>query len=214
MTATDKYLTSFYFTITTITTVGYGDFSASTFAEKIVCCIIMFIGVMAFSFASGSLANYIQQQDQHSAIFEEKMVVLERLYKEHDFPLLLFSKIKKNLKFNYTQDLRSVNKFVEELPGNLKSELSVYIYEKVYRSIDFLNGRPGPFISWICPMLKMFVATQKEYIYYEGDEINKVFFIKAGHCHYVLPKYSNAQYIELATGSHFGIVDIIASCFE
>ncbi len=55
----DLYLTSFYFTITTITTVGYGDYSAHTFLEKIVCIFIMFIGVMAFSFASGSLTNYI-----------------------------------------------------------------------------------------------------------------------------------------------------------
>jgi hypothetical protein len=29
----DLYLTSFYFTITTITTVGYGDHSASTAGE-------------------------------------------------------------------------------------------------------------------------------------------------------------------------------------
>ena len=59
MSASDKYLTSFYFTITTITTVGYGDISASTFTEKIVCIVMMFVGVMAFSFASGSLTNYI-----------------------------------------------------------------------------------------------------------------------------------------------------------
>lgn len=123
------------------------------------------------------------------------MVVLEKLYKEHDFPLPLFSKIKKNLKFNYTQDLRSVNKFVEDLPHNLKTELSVYIYEKVYRQVDFLKGKSKAFISWICPMLKMFVATPKEYIYYEGDEITKIYFIKNGHCFYVLPKYQNSKYI-------------------
>ena len=57
------YLTSFYFTITTMTTVGYGDWSASTFSEMVAAIVIMFIGVIAFSFASGSLTNYIQQQD-------------------------------------------------------------------------------------------------------------------------------------------------------
>lgn len=61
MDASNQYLTAFYFTITTITTVGYGDFSPGTFIEKIVGIMIMFVGVMAFSFASGSLANYIQQ---------------------------------------------------------------------------------------------------------------------------------------------------------
>lgn len=60
VTRSDLYLTSFYFTITTITTVGYGDFSAKTFLEKIICIFIMVTGVIAFSFASGSLTNFIQ----------------------------------------------------------------------------------------------------------------------------------------------------------
>ena len=62
------YMTSFYFTITTITTVGYGDMSAATFTEQIICCVMMFSGVIAFSFASGALTNFIQQQEEVNII--------------------------------------------------------------------------------------------------------------------------------------------------
>ena len=55
----ELYMTSFYYTITTMTTVGYGDISAQTFTERVAACIIMFIGVMVFSYASGSLTNAI-----------------------------------------------------------------------------------------------------------------------------------------------------------
>ena len=55
------YMTAVYFTVTTITTVGYGDMSASTFLEQIFCVIIMIIGVIAFSMASGALTNYISK---------------------------------------------------------------------------------------------------------------------------------------------------------
>ena len=102
MDASNQYMTAFYFTITTITTVGYGDLSPGTFIEKIFGVIIMFLGVMAFSFASGSLTNYIQQQDSVSAIYEEKITILDNLFAEHEFPIELFSKIKKSIKFNYT----------------------------------------------------------------------------------------------------------------
>jgi voltage-gated potassium channel Kch len=54
-------MTAVYFTVTTITTVGYGDMSASTFLEQIFCVIIMIIGVIAFSMASGALTNYISK---------------------------------------------------------------------------------------------------------------------------------------------------------
>ena len=58
-TSGQKYLTSFYFTITTITTVGYGDISATNAIEQVFCIAVMFIGVISFSFASGSLASIL-----------------------------------------------------------------------------------------------------------------------------------------------------------
>lgn len=61
--AYEQYLTSFYFTITTITTVGYGDITISTWQEKIFCTVIMVTGVINFSFASGSLASILQSID-------------------------------------------------------------------------------------------------------------------------------------------------------
>ena len=53
------YLTSFYFTIETITTVGYGDYGPKTSMEKLFCIGTMIIGVIAFSFASGSLSSIL-----------------------------------------------------------------------------------------------------------------------------------------------------------
>ena len=55
----ELYITAIYFTVTTITTVGYGDISGAQSSEKIFCILIMVIGVIAFSFASGSLASII-----------------------------------------------------------------------------------------------------------------------------------------------------------
>ena len=60
LTHSEQYLTSFYFTVQTITTVGYGDMSISSNLEKIYCVMIMLVGVMTFSFFSGSLASIIQ----------------------------------------------------------------------------------------------------------------------------------------------------------
>ena len=46
-----------------MTTVGYGDMSANTFLEKIICMFIMVIGVIAFAMASGTLTNYISREE-------------------------------------------------------------------------------------------------------------------------------------------------------
>jgi len=59
----DYYTLSFYWTITTITTVGYGDISATTTAERWFCGLTMVIGVISFSFANGSLGLIITQMN-------------------------------------------------------------------------------------------------------------------------------------------------------
>jgi hypothetical protein len=57
------YLTSFYFAVTTITTVGYGDISGNSTPERLICLALHLIGVLSYSFASGSLTTIIQNYD-------------------------------------------------------------------------------------------------------------------------------------------------------
>ena len=75
----ELYWTSFYWTITTITTVGYGDISGGNNAERAFCSFVMLVGVFAFSFANGSLASIMSNYDQTNAVYQEKMNVLDKI---------------------------------------------------------------------------------------------------------------------------------------
>ena len=60
----ELYITSYYFTIETVTTVGYGDYEIKTPIEKLFTIVTMLIGVIIFTFASGSLASILQSADK------------------------------------------------------------------------------------------------------------------------------------------------------
>ena len=64
------YVAAIYYTVTTITTVGYGDHSAVNTAERILATIIMIIGVIAFSYATGALSSLIFDTDQRKALYK------------------------------------------------------------------------------------------------------------------------------------------------
>jgi hypothetical protein len=55
----ELYVTSFYFSVTTIVTVGYGDITAISTGEKLMAIVLMITGVIAFSFATGALSSII-----------------------------------------------------------------------------------------------------------------------------------------------------------
>jgi hypothetical protein len=73
----ELYSTSFYFTVTTILTIGYGDIHAINVTEKWVSVAMMIIGVISFSFATGALSSIIQKHDHQEAKLKEKLSVLD-----------------------------------------------------------------------------------------------------------------------------------------
>ena len=53
--------------IITLTTVGYGDISGTITTERVICIFITIIGVIGFSFATGSLSSILQNYDHANA---------------------------------------------------------------------------------------------------------------------------------------------------
>ena len=51
----ELFIDSFYFILTTITTVGYGDLSGGTTPEYVFSMIAEFVGLSFFSFLMGSI---------------------------------------------------------------------------------------------------------------------------------------------------------------
>lgn len=72
----DLYITSFYFTVTTILTVGYGDIVAFNLTEKIFCVFLMLIGVIYFSYSTGTLSSIIANYDSEEAKAKEKIMLI------------------------------------------------------------------------------------------------------------------------------------------
>lgn len=53
------YVMSFYWVITTLTTVGYGDFKGYTPIEYIIQMIVEFLGIAVFSYLMGSINSMV-----------------------------------------------------------------------------------------------------------------------------------------------------------
>ena len=209
------YLQSFYWTVTTITTVGYGDVSISTNLEKIFCIILMTMGVVGFGLLSGALTNILQNYDVQNAQFQEKVAILNRLYREYYLPLSLYLRLKQSIRYNYSKNQDDVNGFLEELPRNLAIELSLFVHEQTYKKIYFLKRNASEsFLAWVCPLLKPSIFMDQEYIYLNGDEINCCFFMKQGECGFVLACNGNLKYIDITQGNYFGIIDILGSMLQ
>lgn len=78
-TAVQIYMISLYFVSTTVTTVGYGDINPVNDIERIFCTIMLYIGVIAFSYSTGSLSSIITNYDNSQLGMKMKLETLEKI---------------------------------------------------------------------------------------------------------------------------------------
>lgn len=107
----------------------------------------------------------------------------------------LYAEIKKNIKSNYLKDMRAISDFVADLPMNFRQELSVHIYNEYTQQVSFLRGKKESFNGFICPNFQTLVTAPEEYIFYEGEDIRDIYFMKKGKAYMILPQYNCQPFI-------------------
>ena len=61
----DRYIRAFYWTMTTLTTTGYGDMTPQTNVARIFSTIVMVTGFSSFSFIAANIASMILSKNRH-----------------------------------------------------------------------------------------------------------------------------------------------------
>ena len=89
----ELYVVAVYFTMQTLTTVGYGDISISSSQERFIVIILQFLGIIFFSFASGSLTNIIVNYDSSSTANKHETMILNKILKDYHIPIDLYIQI-------------------------------------------------------------------------------------------------------------------------
>lgn len=107
------YVVSFYWTITTITTVGYGDITANNMAERFFCSAVMLLGVISFSFANGSLSSILTSYDQQKIEYQGRIEALDKLQLKHGLPQYIYKQIKQSIGYEFRNSIEDERKFVD-----------------------------------------------------------------------------------------------------
>lgn len=81
-----QYLNAFYWAFQTTTTVGYGDFSISTYNEYVIAIIWMLFGTNAFTFVVSTVSSIISDLERESTSLHSKISALRKYADNHKLP--------------------------------------------------------------------------------------------------------------------------------
>ncbi len=207
----ENYLRAIYWTMTTITTIGYGDITPKTNPQIVFTIMIQITGAGMYGFIIGNIANLIANIDIAKAQYRETMEKINTFMKYRNIPLPLQSKI--NNYYNYLWESRrgyDESLVLGQLPAALKTEVSLFLNKEIIQKVPLFKGANTGFIKQIILNLKPMVFTPGDYIVNKGDIGTEMFFISKGFVE-VVSEDGKIVYATLTDGQFFGEIALLLS---
>jgi len=206
----DLYTNAMYWATQTIVTVGFGDVTINTNAERLMALILMYIGSAVYSFMISNLGAVVEEADTFETTLKAKINSFKTLAKETNLPEELVQKVKKFIESNHKHNPRTSmhdQSFINELPFTLKAQLMFNINAKVVESVPFLKDKDVDFILKMAPSLKPIELLPKEILFRENEYPEDVFFLTSGIIH--LKGKTGVPLYVVSEGEMFGDIEVL-----
>lgn len=141
------YITSIYWVVTTLTTVGYGDIYGTTEAEYIFTMVVEFIGILVFSIIMSTVNSFLSAQGDIDIIEAKSdevdvwLVKLDNSRMSKSLPKILYDKVKDYIKESLTHDHKKLIEgydFLSQLKPRLRYELIKELFSPMIRDFDHI----------------------------------------------------------------------------
>ncbi|NXJ11788.1 KCNH4 protein, partial [Odontophorus gujanensis] len=174
------YIASLYFTLSSLTSVGFGNVCANTDAEKIFSICTMLIGALMHAVVFGNVTAIIQRMYSRRSLYHTRMKDLKDFIRVHRLPQQL-----KQRMLEYFQTTWSVNNGIDanellrDFPDELRADVAMHLNKDILQLPIFETASRGCLRSLSLHIKTSFCAPG-EYLLRQGDALQANYFVCSG----------------------------------
>ena len=205
------YLEAFYWTVTTLTTIGYGDITPEEPIQFAYVIVVMLMGAAIYGFIIGNIANIIANIDVAKSQFRERIETIDTFLKYRNIPQDLQKRI-----LDYYQYLWESRRGYEEasllkdLPTSLQTQVSFFLNRDIIEKVPIFKNAARELIRDIVLNLKPVIYTPGDAIVSYGEIGFEMYFISRGEVE-VTNEAGTVTYATLTSGQFFGEIALLLS---
>jgi voltage-gated potassium channel len=208
-----RYLQAFYWTVTTLATIGYGDITPNREnpIQLIFTIFTELIGVGTYGFIIGNISTLIANIDVAKTQYREKMEKINTFLKYRNIPGPLQKRISDY--YDYLWESRrgyDESMVLEDLPTSLKTQVSLFLNKDIIEKVPIFKGASTAFIKEIIMNMIPVVYTPGDYIVVKGEIGDEMYFINTGSVD-VVSEDEQVVYATLSAGQFFGEIALLLS---
>ncbi|XP_033342344.2 potassium voltage-gated channel protein ether a go-go isoform X6 [Megalopta genalis] len=175
------YVTALYFTMTCMTSVGFGNVAAETDNEKIFTICMMIIAALLYATIFGHVTTIIQQMTSATAKYHDMLNNVREFMKLHEVPKALSERVMDYVVSTWamTKGL-DTDKVLNYCPKDMKADICVHLNRKVFNEHPAFRLASDGCLRALAMHFTMSHSAPGDLLYHTGESIDSLCFIITG----------------------------------
>jgi voltage-gated potassium channel len=203
LTAGHTYIRALYWSVTTVSTTGFGDITPKTEPQMIYTMLAMILGAGLYATVVANVASLISRSDSARAAFDSKIERLNTLMKYKNMPDSLQKQILGYHEYLWQTGLgHDHDDLLGDLSPGLRRSVGLFLNRHILEQIPMLRGAETAVLHRLISGLSSVVYTPGDTIIHHGEPGDTMYLINRGEVEVVDPKQGVVA--TLGEGEYFG----------
>ncbi|CAH8639471.1 unnamed protein product [Heterobilharzia americana] len=178
---TMTYVTSLYFTLSLITSIGFGNVSATTFGEKLVAAVFMLIGAFGYATIFGNVTTIFQGMYATRSRYHDMMASVKDFIKTHSVPKDLAERV-----IDYVTSTWAITKGIDTAkvlnycPKDMKADLCIHLNRMVFNEHPAFRLASDGCLRALAVNFNTIHTAPGDLIFHQGESIDQLCFVVSG----------------------------------
>lgn len=172
-----RYITSLYFAIVTMATVGYGEIHAVNVREMIFVMVYVSFDMILGAYLLGNMTALIVKGSKTEK-FRDRMTDLIKYMNRNNLGKGISNEIKRHLRLQYDRSYTEAS-VLQEIPASIRTKISQKLYEPYIKEVSLFKGCSLGFIKQIAIRVHEEFFLPGEVIIEQGQVADQLYVV----CH-------------------------------
>ncbi|KAL6221747.1 hypothetical protein ACLB2K_005142 [Fragaria x ananassa] len=207
-----RYVTSVYWSITTLTTVGYGDLHPVNTREMIFDIFYMLFNLGLTSYLIGNMTNLVVHGTSRTRKFRDTIQAASSFAQRNQLPVRLQDQMLAHLCLKFRTDAEGLQQqeTLDSLPKAIRSSISHYLFYSLVDKVYLFRGVSNDLLFQLVSEMKAEYFPPKEDIILQNEAPTDFYILVTGAAEIVVLKNGVEQVIgEAKKGDLIGEIGVL-----
>ncbi|XP_059374943.1 potassium voltage-gated channel subfamily H member 1-like isoform X2 [Carassius carassius] len=175
------YITALYFTMTSLTSIGFGNIAPTTDGEKIFAVAMMMIGSLLYATIFGNVTTIFQQMYANTNRYHEMLNSVRDFLKLYQVPKGLSERVMDYIASTWSMSHGiDTEKVLQICPKDMRADICVHLNRKVFKEHPAFRLASDGCLRALAMEFQTIHCAPGDLIYHAGESVDSLCFVVSG----------------------------------